>query len=148
MGRILSSQPGQAVQIPLPISPAAITFGHDDYMPDLYSDKWITCNDDDIVIRWYYLWGNKRIPYSAIRSAKRVDIDLLHGKGRIWGTANPGYWASLDPGRPTKSAALILDVGGAVKPFITPDDVPAVAEIIKERAGLGSIPDAGSGPFI
>lgn len=117
-------------------------------MPDLYSDKWITCTDDAIVIRWYYLWGTKHIPYTAITAAKRVDIDLLHGKGRIWGSANPGYWASLDPGRPSKNAALILDTGGLVKPFITPDDVNAVAEIIRQRAGLDTIQQAGTGPII
>jgi hypothetical protein len=118
------------------------------YVPDLYHDNWISCTDDALVIKGYYLWGAKRIPYSAIRSAQRVSLTALRGRGRIWGTANPRYWASLDPGRPGKSAALILDVGAAVKPFITPDDVPAVAQIIEQRAGLGSIPDAGVGPFI
>jgi hypothetical protein len=117
-------------------------------VPDLYHDKWITCTDDAVVIKWYYLWLPKRIPYSAIRSAKKVRLTALRGKGRIFGTANPRYWASLDPGRPAKSAALILDVGGPVKPFITPDDVPAVAQIIAQRAGLSSIPDGGVGPFM
>lgn len=117
-------------------------------MADLYQDKWITCTDDAIVIQWYYLWGPKSIAYTAIRSAERVDISLLHGAGRVWGTANFQYWASLDPGRPGKKAALILDVGGLVKPFITPDDVPRVAEIIMQRSGLAEIPYAGRGPFL
>jgi hypothetical protein len=47
-----------------------------------------------------------------------------------------------------KAAALILDVGGPVKPFITPDDVPRVAEIIRQLAGLSDIPYAGLGPVI
>ena len=88
-------------------------------MADLYHDRWITCTEDALVIRWYYLWGTKRIPYTAIRSVRRVDMKHLRGKGRIWGTANLGYWASLDPGRPGKDAALILDLGNAVSPYIT-----------------------------
>lgn len=118
-------------------------------VPDLYTDKWITCTDDAIVIRSYYLWGaRKRIPYSVIRGAKQVNLTALRGKPRLWGTANPRYWASLDPSRPTKKAALILDVGGMVRPFITPDDVPAVEDIIKARAHLDAIPAAGTSPFL
>ena len=121
---------------------------HDGCVSDLYQDKWITCTDNAITIRWYYPWGPKSIPYRAIRSAQRVDIGPLHGTGRLWGTANPRYWASLDPGRRGKAVALILDVGTLVKPFITPDDVPRVAEIIRQLSGLSDIPYAGLGPLI
>lgn len=117
-------------------------------MPDLYRDTWISCTEDAIVIRWYYPWGAKRIPYSSIRSAAQVELTSIRGRPRIWGTANPRYWASLDPARPTKTTALILDIGGPVKPFITPDDVPAVEDIIKTRASLDGIPDAGVSPFL
>jgi hypothetical protein len=117
-------------------------------VPDLYHDRWITCTDDAIVIKWYYFWGAKRIRYSSIRSAKQVELTMLRGKPRIWGTANPRYWASLDPARATKTQGLILDSGGPVKPFITPDDVPAVEEIIKNKAGLDGIPDAGVAPIV
>jgi hypothetical protein len=120
----------------------------DKQVADLYHDQWISCTEDAIVIRWYYLWGAKRIPYTSIRSARRVDMTTLRGRGRIWGTANLRYWASLDPGRPGKSMALILDVGGSVQPYLTPDDVPAVESILKERAGLSDIPLAGVGPII
>jgi hypothetical protein len=113
---------------------------------DLYHDRFVTCTEDAIVIRWYYLWGAKRIPYTSIRSASQVDVTAFRGRGRIWGTANPRYWASLDPNRPRKKAALILDLGGAVRPYITPDDVQAVEAILKQRAGLADIPDRGAGP--
>jgi hypothetical protein len=117
-------------------------------MADLYHDRWITCTDEAIVINWYYLWGPKHIPYQAIRSARRVDLASLRGNLRIWGTSNPRYWASLDPGRPGKSAALILDVGALVQPFITPDDIDAVTNILIARAHLGSIPHAGAAPYL
>jgi hypothetical protein len=117
-------------------------------MDDLYHDKWITCDDDAIVIRWYSLWGAKRIPYSAIRGAKTVTLGPVRGKGRIWGTANPRYWASLDPARMSKDTAIILDTGGPVHPYLTPDDVPTVAQIIRERARLTDVPQAGHGPVI
>ena len=115
-------------------------------MAYLYHDTWITCTDDAIVIRWYYLWGPKRIPYAVIRSARRVDLGTFRGNLRIWGTANPRYWASLDPGRPRKSAALILDVGTAVRPFITPclstSDLAtgAIAIAVKTAGGIQRSP--------
>jgi hypothetical protein len=117
-------------------------------MADLYRDKQITCTEDAIVVRWYYLWGTKRIQYSAIKAARLVMLSPLRGKGRIWGTANPQYWASLDPGRPRKSAAIIVDTGGAVKPYLTPDDPEAVAAIVKDRAGLADVPMTGRGPLL
>ena len=77
-----------------------------------------------------------------------MNISTFRGKGRIWGTANPQYWASLDPGRPRKNAALILDLGRPVKPFITPDDVPAVADIIVARAGLPGVRLQDASPIV
>jgi hypothetical protein len=117
---------------------------------DSYEDRWITCTTDAIEIRGYYFpWGVKRIPYDAVRSLRRVAMGAVTGKWRIWGTANPRYWASLDPGRPGKDRALILDVGTTVRPFITPDDPDAVERIIRERAHLPPASDvARRGPPI
>ena len=117
-------------------------------MAELYRDKQITCTEDALIIHWYYLWGRKEISYPEIRAARQVRLGVLRGRGRIWGTANPRFWAGLDLGRPRKQAALILDLGAAVSPLITPDDVPAVAQILKERAGLAEIPEAGDAPIM
>jgi hypothetical protein len=112
----------------------------------MYKDRWIECTPDEIRIRGYYFpWGTKRIPYQSIRGFRRVDLSAARGRGRIWGTSNPRYWASLDPGRPGKSQALILDVGSPVQPFITPDDPDAVESCIREyahveRTGSGRAP--------
>jgi hypothetical protein len=102
-----------------------------------YQDQWIDCTPDAIRIRGYYFpWGTKRIPYSTIRSLRRVEIATFRGQGRIWGTANPRYWANLDPQRPGKTDALILDLGRPVQPFITPDDPDALEAAIREHANL------------
>lgn len=107
-------------------------------MVNEYRDRWIECLPVGIRIRGYYFpWGTKRIPYGSIRSIQRVDIGTFTGKGRIWGTANPRYWANLDPQRPQKKVGLILDLGRTVRPFITPDDPDAVEALVRERAELG-----------
>ncbi|MCU1495277.1 MAG: hypothetical protein JWO62_3041 [Acidimicrobiaceae bacterium] len=115
-----------------------------------YRDRWIECTGDEIRVRGYYFpWGTKHIAYSSIRSVRRIDMDLLSGKWRIWGTGNPRYWASLDPRRPTKKVALILDLGRRVRPFLTPDDPDAVEAVIREHATLGpSEADGGPAPFL
>jgi hypothetical protein len=103
----------------------------------LYSDRWISCDDHAITIRGYYFpWGSKRIAYGKIRSAVVVPTAALSGKARIWGTANPTLWASLDPRRPSKNRALILDIGRRIRPFLTPDDVDTVAQVIDRKTGL------------
>jgi hypothetical protein len=118
-------------------------------MPSQYRDRWIECTPDAIEIRGYYFpWGTKRIPYSSIRSIRRVDMGVFTGKGRIWGTANPRYWASLDPLRPTKKVGLILDLGRFVRPFITPDDPDTVEAVVRDHANLGPAAESGGGGVI
>ena len=107
-------------------------------MSETYADPWITCTADEIVIRGYYFpWGTKRIAYAAIRSVRRVDMGAFTGSWRIWGTGNPRYWASLDPRRPKKKVALVLDLGAAVQPFVTPDDPDAFEASIREHTFVG-----------
>jgi len=115
-----------------------------------YRDHWIECAVDEIRIRGYYFpWGTKHIPYRSIRSVRRVALSATRGRGRIWGTANPRYWASLDPRRPTKSYGLILDVGRFVHPLITPDDCDAVEAIVRRGADLDGPPgEAQPGPIV
>jgi hypothetical protein len=113
-----------------------------------YADRWIECDDDEIRVRGYYFpWGTKRIPYAAIRAVRRVRMGALRGRGRIWGTANLRYWASLDPQRPGKQTALILDLGRPVQPFITPDDPTAVWQAIRAHTPIRDIED-DDGPLL
>ncbi len=92
-------------------------------MATTYSDRWIDLDDRQLAIRGYYFpWGTKRIPYEQIRHVTRVSLGAFRGRARIWGTANPGVWASLDPRRPSKRAGFLIDRGASVTPLITPDD--------------------------
>ena len=100
-------------------------------MNALYKDRWIECTADAVLVHWYYFpWGTKRVPYSSILEVRRVPIGTFTGRGRIWGSTTLQYWASLDPSRPGKKKALILDTGHGILPFITPDDPDAVAAVI------------------
>lgn len=117
-------------------------------MVENYREHGIVCGNDGLVIRHYYLWGSKRVPYRSVVGVQRVTMGVLKGRGRIWGTANMSYWTNLDTRRPTKTEGLILDLGKRVKPFITPDDPDRVETIIRERAGLGPAGPTIDAPII
>ena len=105
-------------------------------MVGTYRDRWIECTPHEIRIRWYYLWGAKVIPYSRIRAVRRFRLDLMHGKWRIWGTSNPHFWASLDPSRPRKQVGFLIDVGGYVQAFVTPDDAEGFATVVGQHIDI------------
>ncbi|MDQ2726671.1 MAG: PH domain-containing protein [Actinomycetota bacterium] len=119
-------------------------------MTSLYRDRWIECTGEGVTITGYYFpWGAKHVPYDRIRSVERVALGTFTGRARIWGTANPRYWANLDPRRPGKKIGLILDNGARVRPFITPDDPDAAEAVIREHSRLGSAGrTARRGPLI
>ena len=99
----------------------------------LYDDGRIICDDRGMVIRWYYLWGSKRIPYGRIRSFKSRPLTGVRGKLRIWGSGDFVHWFNLDSSRPRKDVAIELDVGHRVIPTITPDDPDAVVRVLSSR---------------
>lgn len=97
-------------------------------MEESYTDPRIEAGAAGLRIRHYYLpIGDKRIDWEAIRSVGRVEIGPLRGRLRLWGTANPRYWANRDFSRFHKKQGFLLDLGRHVQPFITPDD-PAAFE--------------------
>lgn len=101
----------------------------------MYDDGRIRCTASGLVIGIYYPWGGaKRIPYERIRSVKRRQMGAWTGKGRIWGSGDFKHWFNLDAKRPHKDWALVIDVGKAVEPVITPDDVDKVVEVLREHA--------------
>ncbi len=99
----------------------------------LYDDGRIACDGDGLVIRWYYLWGSKRIRYKDIRSVEKRPLSGVRGKWRIWGSGDFVHWYNLDPGRPNKQTAIEIITGGRIIPTITPDDADTVANIIAEH---------------
>lgn len=102
----------------------------------LYRDRWISCTTDGLEVRGYYFpFGTKRIAYGAIRGVEVVPLTAIRGRWRIWGTSDFRHWFNLDPRRPRKQTALVLDLGAAVQPVITPDDPDAVAAILAQQRG-------------
>lgn len=104
-------------------------------MTTLYDDGRIACDDEGVTIKWYYLWGRRKIPYSRIRSVRTYSLSGLRGKWRIWGSGDFLHWYNLDPKRPNKEAGIELDLGRRILPCITPDDADAVARIIESHLG-------------
>ena len=107
-------------------------------MATTYSDGWIDLDDRQIAIRGYYIpWGTKRIPYEKIRHITRVRLGALNGRARIWGTAYPGVWTSLDLRRPGKHAGFLIDHGGPITPLITPKDPDAAEAALRAHLPEG-----------
>jgi hypothetical protein len=100
-----------------------------------YDDGQIACDDRGLIVRRYYPWGTKRIPYGSIRSVQRLPLKRFRGRWRLWGSGDFKHWWNLDPGRPHKAVALEIDVGGRILPTITPEDPDAVDQILAEHAG-------------
>jgi hypothetical protein len=117
-------------------------------MVENYREAGLICGDDVLEIRQYYVWGSKRVPYRSIKGLQRVALAAVKGRGRVWGTANPGYCANLDTKRPSKKDGLVIDVGKRIKPLITPDDLSRVETLLRERAALGPAGPTVSAPFL
>lgn len=101
----------------------------------VYDDGLISCDEEGLVIRRYYPWGAKRIPYDSIRGVEQLPLTGASRvrRWRIWGSGDFVHWWNLDPGRTRKTTALVLDLGHHVRPTITPDDPQAVERILKEH---------------
>jgi hypothetical protein len=97
----------------------------------LYDDGEIACDDASLLIRRYYPWGSKRIPYSSIKSINRLPIRIR--KWRLWGSGDFRHWWNLDPNRPKKNLALEIDTGHWIHPTITPNDVEAVEHVLRTQ---------------
>ncbi len=91
-----------------------------------YDDGRVTCTDQEIVVRHYYLFGPKRIPYRAIRRVVRSPLGRA-GRWRIHGSGDLVHWFNFDPGRVHKNTALVLYLDGRIRPVLTPDDPDRVA---------------------
>ena len=108
-------------------------------MPDddavAYDDGRIRCDDGGLLIRRYYPWGAKRIPYTAVKGVDELPLTGVNKvrRWRLWGSGDFLHWWNLDPQRPQKSMALVLDVGHHIRPTITPDNPESVERILREH---------------
>jgi hypothetical protein len=102
-----------------------------------YDDGRIRLDTQELIIRNYYLWGAKRIRYTSIRGVQTLPLTGLNAvrRWRIWGSGDFVHWWNLDPSRPGKTVALVIDVGRQVRPTITPDNPAAVASILTAKTG-------------
>jgi hypothetical protein len=103
--------------------------------PAAYDDGGICCDDLGLTIHRYYPWGAKQIPYTAIQGVGTLPLTGANSVRlwRIWGSGDFVHWWNLDPRRPGKDTALVIDVGRWIRPTITPDDPTAVTRILTER---------------
>jgi hypothetical protein len=99
-----------------------------------YDDGKVACTDRELVIRNYYFFfaGAKRIPYSAIREARRVRLGAM-GRWRIHGSGDLVHWFNFDVHRPRKNSAIVVHLDGVIRPVITPDDPDRVAAVLAEH---------------
>ena len=98
-----------------------------------YDDGTVACTDDELVIRRYYFpRGTKRIPYHTIKQVRRVGLESIGGwRIRIWGSRDFVHWWNLDLHRSDHPIVFIIDIGGRMRPVITPQDAARVtAELV------------------
>ncbi len=103
----------------------------------MYSDKRIVCDAQGLTIRHYHfpVGSSKRITWSQLRRVSKLDMGtgVNGGRWRIWGSGDLRHWFNLDPQRPKKRWAYILDLGAFVRPVITPDDPAAFERELADR---------------
>jgi hypothetical protein len=92
----------------------------------------VICTDEEIIIRHYYLAGDKTIKYSAIREVRQVPLGWM-GKLRLQGSNDFIHWFNFDPRRRHKQTALVIYLDQWVRPVITPDDPAQVAAELAAR---------------
>lgn len=102
----------------------------------IYDDGRTALDGQNLIIRRYYPWGGaKTIPYASIKGVTQLPLVGVNRarKWRIWGSGDFVHWWNLDPQRPKKTMALVVDVGHRMRPTITPDDPGTFEAILKDH---------------
>ena len=102
-----------------------------------YEDPLIRLAGGFLVIRRYYfpLATARKIQLSRVRVAREHRLGNPTGRLRFWGSSDLRRWFNLDPGRSRKTRAFVLDLGGWVRPVVTPDEPEFFARAL-EAAGV------------
>ncbi len=83
----------------------------------LYNDGEIICDEAGLLIRRYYPWDSKRIPYSDIRKVSRLPI--LIRKWRVWAQGIFGTGGILTRTGPGRTSLLNLtQIAGFIRPLL------------------------------
>lgn len=100
-----------------------------------YEDTQIVLNDNNLEIKRYYfpIGTSKFIKFSDIKGIKEIDLNLLNGRGRIWGMGFHPYWYNMDNNRFLKKKGILLNLGKNINPVITPDNYNLVIQLIKDK---------------
>jgi hypothetical protein len=76
-----------------------------------YDDGRIRCDERGLVIRWYGLFGAKKVPYGRIRVATAEDMSAVGGGSGSWGVRTFGTGTTWTlPGR-TRRSPLCWSLG-------------------------------------
>jgi hypothetical protein len=102
-----------------------------------YRDGLIVIKDGVLFIKGYYFPSllARKIKLSKVRHVEEFPVNLLHGRWRIWGSGDLRHWYNLDRRRSGKKRAFEFDLGGRVRPMVTPDEPERFAAAL-EAAGV------------
>src|SRR5579871_6240200 len=83
-----------------------------------YDDGLIACDASGLVIKRYYPWGPKRVPFASIKAVDELPLTGPNKirRWRLWGSGDFVHWWNFDPRRIHKKMALVIDVGHRVRP--------------------------------
>jgi hypothetical protein len=102
----------------------------------LYDDGKIACDDSELLIRRYYPRGSKRVPYTSIRSVKRIPIRVR--RWRLWGSGDFRHWWNLDLRLTRKGeAGTSLPGAGSTRPSPRTTWTPSSASSTSTSGGGG-----------
>ena len=106
----------------------------------LFSNDFVKCYSDRIVIRLYYFpFGSKTVHYNKIQSCELLEMsDLGFGSSKLWGMSLSPIWWHCDFSRMSRRYYILLDAGHWPKIGLTmnDDDTVNVYNILKNKMGM------------
>ncbi|CAF3599604.1 unnamed protein product [Rotaria socialis] len=103
-----------------------------------FSNKYVTCYSDRLVIHQYYFpIGDKTIKYSDIHSCDLLSMkELGFFNSKTWGMGLSPIWWHADFHRHSREHYILLDTRSWPKIGVTMDDndTPIVYKLIKEKS--------------
>lgn len=103
----------------------------------LYEDANLCLDEDGLTVKNYFGPGHRRaIAYREIVDHEVIELGPLTGRHRLVGLGlrRPRHFFHWDRSRSSKAHAIALDVGGTIRPVITPDDHRKVLDVLESQA--------------